>query len=67
LIYQRLEAFLKALKIPFITTLRDSQSYIRAADRGIGIFELPPSSVYEDLGQWEPLVRWLKSKRSIPH
>ena len=64
--YHQLEAFLGALKIPFITTLRDSQSYIRAADQGLGIFELAPSSVYTDLEQWEPLVRWLKSKRSIP-
>jgi len=64
--YHKLEAFLKALKIPFITTLRDSQAYIRAAERGIGIFELPPSTVYTDLDQWEPLTRWLKSKRSIP-
>lgn len=66
IIYHRLEAFLKALKIPFVTTLRDSQAYIRAADRGVGIFELAPSSVYTDLEQWQPLVRWLKSKRSIP-
>lgn len=64
--YHQLEAFLSALKIPFITTLRDSQAYIRAADQGLGIFELPPSSVYTDLEQWDPLVRWLKSKRSIP-
>ena len=64
--YHRLEAFLKALKVPFLTTLRDSQSYIRAAEQGVGIFELAPSTVYTDLEQWEPLVRWLKSKRSIP-
>ncbi|WP_455234943.1 nucleotide-binding protein [Thiogranum longum] len=65
-IYQSLEAFLTQLKIPFITTLRDSQNYIRASERGLGIFELAPSSVATDLEQWEPLLRWLKSKRSRP-
>ncbi len=66
LIYHNLEAFLKSLKIPFLTHLRDSQNYIRAAERGLGIFELAPSMVWQDLEQWEPLVKWLRSKRSLP-
>jgi chromosome partitioning protein len=66
LIFQSLEAFLKRLDIPFITALRDSQNYIRAAERGLGIFEMAPSAVETDLEQWEPLLRWLKSKRSQP-
>jgi len=66
LIYHSLEAFLKKLKIPFIATLRDSQNYIRAAERGLGIFEMAPSAVTTDLEQWKPLLRWLKSKRSQP-
>ena len=64
LIYHTLQSFLKSLKIPFITSLRDTQNYIRAEDRGIGIFEMAPSQVWQDLEQWEPLVRWLRSKRS---
>ncbi len=66
LIYQSLQAFLKALKIPFLTSLRDTQNYIRAEDQGIGIFEMPPSQVWQDREQWEPLLRWLRSKRSLP-
>ncbi len=66
LIYQSLEAFLNSLKIPFVATLRDTQNYIRAAERGLGIFELAPSAVEQDLEQWKPLLRWLKSKRSRP-
>lgn len=64
LIYHTLEAFLQSLKIPFIAHLRDTQNYIRAAERGLGIFELAPSLVWQDLEQWTPLVKWLKSKRS---
>ena len=56
IVYHRLEVFLKSLKVPFIATLRDTQNYIRAADRGLSIFELAPSSTQLDLEQWEPLI-----------
>lgn len=65
-IYHQLAVFLKSLKIPFIATLRDTQNYIKSAERGIGIFEMAPSVVEQDLEQWKPLLRWLNSKRSIP-
>lgn len=64
LIYQSLQAFLNSLRIPFVTSLRDTQNYIRAEERGVGIFEMAPSQVWWDREQWEPLVRWLRSKRS---
>lgn len=65
-IYHQLAVFLKSLKIPFIASLRETQNYIKAAERGIGIFDMPPSVVETDLEQWKPLLRWLNSKRSIP-
>jgi len=64
--YHALYAFLKSLKIPFVTTLRDTQNYIHAEDQGIGIFEMAPSKVWQDLEQWDPLIKWLRSKRSKP-
>lgn len=66
LIYHALERFLKRLDIPLIATLRDTQNYIRAAERGLGIFELAPSLVEPDLQQWRSLTRWLNSRRSLP-
>lgn len=62
--YHALNAFLKSLKMPFLTTLRDTQNYIHAEDQGLGIFEMPPSKVWQDLEQWDPLIKWLRSKRS---
>lgn len=59
--YQSLEAFLSNLKIPFIGTLRDTQNYIRAADQGLGIFEMAPAAVEPDVEQWKPILRWLKT------
>jgi chromosome partitioning protein len=66
LIYHTLERFLKRLDIPLVATLRDTQNYIRAAERGLGIFELAPSLAEPDLQQWHSLTRWLNSKRSLP-
>lgn len=63
-VYHKLDSFLQSLKIPFIATFRDTQNYIRAAERGVGIFEMAPSAVSQDLEQWEPLIKWLHSKRS---
>lgn len=53
-------------KLPFMTMLRASQNYIRAAEQGLSIFELAPSKTYYDREQWEPLVKWLSSNRSLP-
>ena len=66
LIYFELFNFIKKMKLPYIASLRDSQNYIRAEERGIGIFEMPPSQVYQDLESWQPLTKWLRSKRSQP-
>lgn len=66
LIYQQLEKFLKRLDFAFVAKLRDTQNYVRTAERGIGIHEMPPSAVHDDLDQWDPIIKWLKSKRSMP-
>ena len=67
LIYHQLEKFLERLNFSFIGKLRDSQAYVRSAEKGIGVHEMPPSTVYEDLEQWESVINWLKSKRSQPN
>ena len=67
-----LEDFLRSLqlpdgrKLPFVACLRNSQNYVRAAERGLGLWECAPSLVEYDLELWRPLLRWLNSKRSLP-
>jgi chromosome partitioning protein len=66
-IYHQLDSYLRKIrKAPFISALRETQNYVRAAERGLGIFELPPYMVRKDLDQWDPIIRWLNSKRSQP-
>ncbi len=66
LIFSALYDFIKAMKLPYVATLRDTQNYIHAEERGIGIFEMAPSQVHQDLEDWAPLTKWLRSKRSMP-
>jgi chromosome partitioning protein len=65
-VFQVLERFLKDFDIPVLTHLRESQNYIRAAETGLGIFELAPSAVYKDLIQWDPIIAWLARQRVRP-
>ena len=59
-IFRSLESFLADFDVPLLTHLRESQNYIRAAETGLGIFELAPSMVAEDVAQWDPVVEWLQ-------
>lgn len=60
--FKALEDFLNKLGIPMVATLRDSQAYVKAADSGIGIFEMVPSEVDADLKQWKELIYWVEGK-----
>jgi len=54
-------------KLPYITVLRASQNYIKAAEKGLSIFEFAPAKTLYDREQWKPLLSWLSSSRSIPN
>lgn len=59
-VFHALEEFLAAYDIPLLTHLRESQSYIKSAETGLGIFELAPSQVAVDVVQWDPVIEWLR-------
>jgi chromosome partitioning protein len=65
LIYQSLMRFLETLRIPVIATLRDSQNYVRAAEQGVGLYEMKRGLVAQDIEDWEPLLTWLRAKEGI--
>ena len=60
LIYSKLERFLSSLNIPFITSLRDTQQYVRASEHGLGVVDLHQRDQKEK-NEWQPLVQWLNS------
>jgi len=65
LMFQALMRFLEKLDIPVIATVRDSQNYVRAAEQGVGIHEMKPYTVKEDLAQWQGLLAWLEPERVL--
>jgi chromosome partitioning protein len=53
-------------KLPFISMLRNSQNYVKSAEKGLGVFEFAPAKTLYDREQLRPLVSWLSSERSKP-
>jgi chromosome partitioning protein len=60
---QSLMRFLASLDIPLVTTLRDTQSYVRSAEIGLGVYEMPRWQVQQDLGGWVDVLKWLATRR----
>lgn len=70
-IYVELREYLNQFDVPVIGHLRESMNYVRAAERGLGVFELMPSATKKDRDQWKPIIDWInnnkhKEKKSSP-
>ncbi len=61
-VYRSLMRFLNSLGIPIIATIRDTQNYVYAAEHGLGIHEMAPHRVNQDITQWRPLLAWLAER-----
>ena len=57
--FARLMRFLDSLGIPIIAVLRDSQNFVHAAEKGVGLHEMQPSRVRVDVEQIDKVVDWL--------
>lgn len=66
LVYKSLERFLLTLNLPFLTSLRDTQHYVHAFERGVGIHEMWDKRVEQDKISWQPVMNWLE-KVSTAH
>jgi chromosome partitioning protein len=66
LLFEELDKYLGKVKVPYLSALRQSTNYLRAYQRGMGIFELPEYLAAPDWEQWKPITRWLGSKKSQP-
>ncbi|HET8698864.1 MAG TPA: AAA family ATPase [Gammaproteobacteria bacterium] len=63
LVSQSLMRFLDSLDIPLVATLRDTQNYVRAAESGLGVYEMPRWQVQQDWEHWLKLSDWLNARR----
>ena len=64
-VYGQLQQFLKSLKIPWLTTLRDTQYYARAAGQGTGVTELETSRIEQEIRDWRRIMEWLEVQRQL--
>jgi chromosome partitioning protein len=55
---QQLHQFMDTLSVPVLTYLRDTQTYVHLAARGLTLWDVAPSRVERDLPQWQPLLDW---------
>jgi chromosome partitioning protein len=62
--YVPLEQFLQAANLKLLARLIDSDVYLRAAESGLGIFELDANLSVSERKQFTPLVEWVENRRS---
>ncbi len=63
LIYQKLERFLNSLNIPFITSFRDTQHYVRASEHGLGLADFDQRDPKDKI-EWQPMLEWIEHQIS---
>lgn len=65
-VYDPLERFLSALKLPFLTRLSDSDNYIHGAEQGVGVYEMDPGETIGERNELSPILDWLDSYIGTP-
>ncbi len=59
--YAPFDWFLNTLKLPLLARLVDSDVYLRAAEAGVGIFEMEPGLAIAERRQFMPIAEWVQS------
>jgi chromosome partitioning protein len=63
-VYEPLERFVSSLGIAFLTRVSDSDVYVDAAEKGLGIYDLPPEQCATELREFQPIVQWVSGDSS---
>lgn len=65
-VYEPLERFLGSLNLPLLTRLSDSDTYLKAAEAGLGVFEMDFSQSMAEREQFLPVAEWVERGRQQP-
>jgi len=57
-----LHRFLDRLNIPVVAELRDTQHYLRAVERGVGVHELDERRAEPDRAPWQRMADWVEGQ-----
>jgi chromosome partitioning protein len=58
-VYASLERFLNSLKLPFLTNIRDSEVYLDASAKGLGVFEMDETATAMERRELLPIFQWV--------
>jgi chromosome partitioning protein len=65
--YHLLQRFLNSLDMKLLARLLDSDLYLKAAESGLGIFEVEPSLSVTERKQFTPIIDWVDAQHALPH
>jgi chromosome partitioning protein len=57
--------FLEQQELKLLTRLLDSDMYLRAAESGIGIFEMDAGQTQVERRQFTPIVDWVRGAHAV--
>ncbi len=60
-VYAALEKFLASLRLPFLTSISDSEIYLQAVGQGVGVFEMDEMLSNTERHEIAPILKWLES------
>ncbi|MDH4234857.1 MAG: hypothetical protein OEV15_06970, partial [Gallionella sp.] len=58
-VYETLERFLNSLKLPFVTSISDSENFLYAVEKGLGVFEMDEAATSAERREFMPIFMWL--------
>lgn len=58
-VYESLQRFLTSLKLPFLTSISDSENYLHAVEKGLGVFEMDEAITSAERRELTPILMWL--------
>jgi chromosome partitioning protein len=58
--YVALERFLFSLKLPFLTSVSDSENYLISAQSGEGVFEMDEAATSAERQELMPIMKWME-------
>jgi chromosome partitioning protein len=64
-VYQPLERFLGSLGLPLLARVSDSDVYVKAAEEGLGIFDMASPAPDAECAEFMPIVGWVERQRDF--
>ena len=65
-VYRPFEGFLASLGLKLLARLIDSDTYFRAAESGVGIFEMDENLSVSERKQFSPIIDWVEDRQAPP-